>query len=279
MRQGLPARPGREPAKAAGTLKAPAAAADPALNEGDPGTRSETGLDETPPPEQNDPDRERILRLQEALTSIVHGPVLGRHARGRAGDRSGHRAAPSSGRRGADADGPGVEPEGAGHHRGLMRLGADYHFRTELSGPAPDADGVVAGDVVLRGSGDPSLELAELEAMAAELASRGVIRRIEGGVLSDQRRLGVARGLGATSARRCGSAARRSMVRVRPGAEGAAPLVVVRPSIDAIVVRNRAKTQSKARGRIRVTLSNGAADGRHDPGRQRHASPPATRAW
>src|SRR5688500_1752769 len=34
--------------------------------------------DEAPPPDLSDPDRPRILRLQEALSSIVHGPVLGR---------------------------------------------------------------------------------------------------------------------------------------------------------------------------------------------------------
>ena len=259
VRQGLPARPGREPAKAAGTLKAPAAAADPALKEGDPGTGSETGLDETPPPEQNDPDRERILRLQEALTSIVHGPVLGRMRVGvrviEAGTgRTFYR------QKGAELMDPASNQKVLATTAAIMRLGADYHFHTELSGPLPDADGVVAGEAVLRGSGDPSLELAELEAMAADLASRG-IRRIEGGVLSDQRRLG-SREVSADERSPLRISRSAVLVRVRPSAEGAAPLVVVRPSIDAIVVRNRAKTQSKARGRIRVTLSNGAADGR-----------------
>jgi D-alanyl-D-alanine carboxypeptidase/D-alanyl-D-alanine-endopeptidase (penicillin-binding protein 4) len=259
VRQGLPARPGREPAKAAGALKAPAATADPALKEGDPGTGSETGLDETPPPEQNDPDRERILRLQEALTSIVHGPVLGRMRVGvrviEAGTgRTFYR------QKGAELMDPASNQKVLATTAAIMRLGADYHFHTELSGPLPDADGVVAGEVVLRGSGDPSLELAELEAMAADLASRG-IRRIEGGVLSDQRRLG-SREVSADERSPLRISRSAVMVRVRPSAEGAAPLVVVRPSIDAIVVRNRAKTQSKARGRIRVTLSNGSADGR-----------------
>jgi len=39
----------------------------------------------------------------------------------------------------------------------LMRLGADWRFRTELAGPEPDAAGVIAGDVYLRGSGDPTV--------------------------------------------------------------------------------------------------------------------------
>ena len=39
----------------------------------------------------------------------------------------------------------------------LMRLGADWRFRTELSGVAPSPDGTVVGDVYLRGNGDPTL--------------------------------------------------------------------------------------------------------------------------
>ena len=55
----------------------------------------------------------------------------------------------------------------------VMRLGADWRFRTELTGAAPTADGVVVGDVYLRGSGDPTVSSADLDAMAAELARRG----------------------------------------------------------------------------------------------------------
>jgi D-alanyl-D-alanine carboxypeptidase/D-alanyl-D-alanine-endopeptidase (penicillin-binding protein 4) len=256
VRQGLPGRPAREPAKPAGALKA-VPVEDPALKAGDPAA-TETGLEETPPPDQNDPDRERILRLQEALTSIVHGPVLGRMRVGvrviEAGTgRTFYR------QKGAELMDPASNQKVLATTAAIMRLGADYRFHTELSGPLPDPDGVVAGDAVLRGSGDPSLEVAELEAMAADMASRG-IRRIDGGVLSDQRRLG-SRELSTDERSQLRISRSAVLVRVRPTAEGAAPLVVVRPSIDAIVVRNRARTASKGRGRIRVTLSNGA-DGR-----------------
>jgi len=42
----------------------------------------------------------------------------------------------------------------------LLRLGSTWRFRTELSGPSPDGDGTIAGDLILRGSGDPSLREA-----------------------------------------------------------------------------------------------------------------------
>ena len=37
----------------------------------------------------------------------------------------------------------------------LMRLGAGFRFRTELTGPPPDGNGVINGDVILRGHGRP----------------------------------------------------------------------------------------------------------------------------
>src|SRR5262245_46645438 len=53
----------------------PASAAAPAKKAGPPKAKVEEG---TPPPADGDPDRERVLRLQETLSNIVHGPVLGR---------------------------------------------------------------------------------------------------------------------------------------------------------------------------------------------------------
>jgi len=71
----------------------------------------------------------------------------------------------------------------------LLRLGSTWRFRTELSGPPPDGDGTIVGDLVLRGSGDPSLRDAHLDAMAEDLARRGAVR-VEGRVLGDPRRIG-----------------------------------------------------------------------------------------
>lgn len=61
----------------------------------------------------------------------------------------------------------------------LDALGAGYQFRTRLVATGPVSDGVLRGDLVLAGGGDPTLETDHLAAMAAELA-RGGVRQITG---------------------------------------------------------------------------------------------------
>jgi len=68
----------------------------------------------------------------------------------------------------------------------LAFLGSDYRYLTVLAGPEPDTDGVVTGDVVLRGSGDPSLTTTDLAELAHDLSARGVVR-IEGDLYADPR--------------------------------------------------------------------------------------------
>lgn len=70
------------------------------------------------------------------------------------------------------------------------RLGWDYRFQTRVGTSAPIEDGVVRGDVVIRGVGDPSIVRGEgrwapaFDALAAQLASGG-ITRIEGRLIGD----------------------------------------------------------------------------------------------
>lgn len=75
----------------------------------------------------------------------------------------------------------------------LDMLGPEYRFTTDLLLPGPvPRDGVVHGDVYLRGSGDPGFGYPEfnrdpttpVRVMAAELKRRGV-RVIEGGIVGD----------------------------------------------------------------------------------------------
>ncbi|HEU5128706.1 MAG TPA: D-alanyl-D-alanine carboxypeptidase/D-alanyl-D-alanine-endopeptidase [Glycomyces sp.] len=66
----------------------------------------------------------------------------------------------------------------------LELLGEDYTFTTEAVGAAPPEDGVVAGDLYLRGTGDPTMLAEDYGALAAELADAGVTR-IGGDLVAD----------------------------------------------------------------------------------------------
>ncbi|MCC7390798.1 D-alanyl-D-alanine carboxypeptidase/D-alanyl-D-alanine-endopeptidase [Candidatus Sumerlaeota bacterium] len=76
-------------------------------------------------------------------------------------------------------------------------LGADHQFTTTIEGPAPDRKGVINGNLIIRGGGDPSLGprfrkdssqvLGQLNDWAAVLAKRGV-KRITGNVIGNDMR-------------------------------------------------------------------------------------------
>jgi D-alanyl-D-alanine carboxypeptidase/D-alanyl-D-alanine-endopeptidase (penicillin-binding protein 4) len=55
-------------------------------------------------------------------------------------------------------------------------LGPDWRYTTRLLGPAPDADGAVAGHLYLIGSYDPTLQHAHLAELAAAIKAAGVTR-------------------------------------------------------------------------------------------------------
>lgn len=220
---------------------------------------------ESPPPDAADPDRDRVMRLQQALTSIAHGPVLGRL-------RVGMRVLDSRSGRTFFRRRDDVLMDPASNQKvlataaALLLLGHDYRFRTQVQGPLPDDDGTIRGDLVLRGSGDPSLRAGDLDELAQGLVARGV-QRLEGGVQADDRRVGLEeRPPGPTET----STDERSplrllrgavVVRVRPADRvGAQPLVSVSPPSQAFQIVNRAQTRGK--GRSRVTVSVTAGQGR-----------------
>lgn len=58
----------------------------------------------------------------------------------------------------------------------LEVLGPDFHFTTELKSTAPIQEGVIRGDLVIVGGGDPMLKLDDLKAWAADLKQRGLVR-------------------------------------------------------------------------------------------------------
>lgn len=72
----------------------------------------------------------------------------------------------------------------------LATLGSGFRWRTSVYGAEPDDQGVVAGELYVKGRGDPMLGLAELRALAADLAARGVRSAdrlaIDGGYFDDE---------------------------------------------------------------------------------------------
>lgn len=66
----------------------------------------------------------------------------------------------------------------------LGTLGNGFRWRTTVLGELPDEAGTIAGDLYVRGKGDPMLTAAHLDALAAEVAARGV-RTIEGRLVLD----------------------------------------------------------------------------------------------
>jgi D-alanyl-D-alanine carboxypeptidase/D-alanyl-D-alanine-endopeptidase (penicillin-binding protein 4) len=65
----------------------------------------------------------------------------------------------------------------------LEQLGEDFAYTTEVTGDRP-VDGVVAGDLYLRGAGDPTVLEADYDRMAQDLADLGVTS-IDGDLVAD----------------------------------------------------------------------------------------------
>jgi PBP4 family serine-type D-alanyl-D-alanine carboxypeptidase len=224
--------------------------------------------DQIPRPDPGDRDRDRITRMQDTLTEILHNRILGRLHVGL------HVMAARTGRlfydrRGEALMDPASNQKVLATTAALMRLGGDWRYRTEVSGPAPDDDGVVHGNVYVRGNGDPTLRSSDLEQMAFHLRAVG-ITRIEGGVVADARLLGHDAPAGEEDDggdTKAPLVVDRGMtvVRVRPGAVPGSPPVVLteqrRFADDSgqnlgFAVRNQATTRASGRTRISVRVES-----------------------
>jgi D-alanyl-D-alanine carboxypeptidase/D-alanyl-D-alanine-endopeptidase (penicillin-binding protein 4) len=75
----------------------------------------------------------------------------------------------------------------------LRDLGPSYRFRTEVAGRGRSAGHVWEGNLFLVGSGDPTLDLRDVDALAHKVAARG-ITRVTGRVLGDEHRFDSERG-------------------------------------------------------------------------------------
>ncbi len=200
----------------------------------------------------NDPHEQRIAKLRERLLDALHENSLAR-------SKVGVEVMQASDGDVLFAHNPSVPFNPASNTKMLTTaaaityLGGDYRYHTALYGPAPDDEGVVHGDVVLRGSGDPSLTSSDLAEIARDLAGRGVVR-VDGDLYADPRFHDPAHpddvegvGEGALILNR-----NTYGVRVRPGDVGHAALVTVDPHTDFFGVENQATTVHGKRSRLRI---------------------------
>jgi len=75
----------------------------------------------------------------------------------------------------------------------LRDLGPSYRFRTQVAGRGRLVGHVWEGNLFLVGSGDPTLDLRDVDALAHKIAARG-ITRVAGRVLGDEHRFDTERG-------------------------------------------------------------------------------------
>jgi D-alanyl-D-alanine carboxypeptidase/D-alanyl-D-alanine-endopeptidase (penicillin-binding protein 4) len=235
--------------------------------------RHHRGADNAPEPAADDPARDRIVRMQAALREILRGGVLGRVRVGMKVIEARTGRLFFSNRDSTLLD-PASNQKVLATTTALMRLGADWRFRTELTGLTPTPDGTIVGDVYLRGNGDPTFRSGDLDAMAGALARRGV-RTIAGAVVADPRRIGADEPIvdedgtdtpvDATEDSPPGALSPRvplvvnhglMLIRVRPGAEPGRPAeVIATPADPSFVIHNGAVTKAKKRSRVTVRLS------------------------
>jgi serine-type D-Ala-D-Ala carboxypeptidase/endopeptidase (penicillin-binding protein 4) len=199
----------------------------------------------------NDPHEQRIEKLRERLLEVLHDRPLSRTKVGievvKVSDGDvlfAHNA--------GQLFNPASNTKMLTTAAAMAYLGGDYRYYTALYGPEPDEDGVIHGDVVLRGSGDPSLATSDLADLARALAARGVVR-IDGDLYADARfhdpraRGNEGVGEGALILNR-----NTYTVRVRPGEVGHAALVSVEPHAAFFGVENQATTVHGKRSRLRI---------------------------
>ena len=135
----------------------------------------------------------------------------------------------------------------------LVNLKPDYRFPLEALAAADPAKGVLAGDLVLRGHGDPALSAEEIQRLAHEVRGRGV-QRVSGGVIADDSLLDPRGGrfaeLGGLSV--SGGAV---AVEVRPGKVAGRPAVIVPgEGAGSLSVLNKTTTAARSRSTLRVRV-------------------------
>ena len=217
-----------------------------------PAIRRDTATAPREVADPSDPREQRIAKLRDRLVAVLHEPPLNR-------TKVGVEVMQASNGDVLFAHNAAVQFNPASNTKilttaaAMSYLGADYRYHTALYGPEPDADGVVHGDVVLRGSGDPSLTTTDVAEIARALSARGV-RRIEGNLYADPRFHArdhkpddPGDGEGALILNR-----NTYGVRVRPGDVGHPAIVSVEPRVDLFGIENQTTTVRGKRSRLRI---------------------------
>lgn len=214
------------------------------------------GVVVAPAPAHTDPDRARIERLQDELTAhLTRGPLARAHVGVEVRSLDGKLLY---------AQNPGTKFDPASNQKilttaaALTLLGPHWKYRTVLAGPRPNPEGVIVGDVYLRGSGDPLLGFGDLAEIARETARLG-ITRITGGIVVEEHGVNPAGAPLDTSGEGddLGYAPltlnkNRVFIRVTPGAVGDEPLVVIDPPV--FHLSNDAVTVGRGRGALSVDI-------------------------
>ncbi len=145
----------------------------------------------------------------------------------------------------------------------LDLLGPDFRWKTELRSAGTRSGGTLSGDLVLRGTGDPTMSAARYQALADALKNSGVTQVTGSLVLDDSAFDAQPYGSGwawddepysysaETSALTLSPDARFSagtvVVRVKPGAATGAPVQVsVEPANDVVQIQSTATTNGDA---------------------------------
>lgn len=146
----------------------------------------------------------------------------------------------------------------------LDSLGPAYSWRTELFSTAVPRDGVLEGDLYIRGGGDPALTMEQFWLLLRELRSRGV-RDIRGDLVTDRSRFAVMpHDPGAFDSEPMAPynvgpdalllALNALRIRLQPG-DGSSPSLWADPPLDGVRIDNRVQTVTGECGDWKDTLT------------------------
>jgi D-alanyl-D-alanine carboxypeptidase/D-alanyl-D-alanine-endopeptidase (penicillin-binding protein 4) len=140
----------------------------------------------------------------------------------------------------------------------MQVLGANYTFETSLASSSAPKFGIISGDVYLKGTGDPTMQAADYDKLAAELAAKGV-KLITGKLVADDtffddRQLGYNWGWDSNpfyyqpeiSALTVAANSKFDIgalnVEIRPGAAGQQAQVTTNPGTNFVTIQNDTTT-------------------------------------